>query len=104
MVPVMPSMGVGVMVGVGVAVGGGVAVAVGLGRGVAVLYVHALNPYGFSHIRRATHENADLGVAGRVFEERFRDPFGAQRVARHQHDRGDLSGRGGDVSAHGRSH
>ena len=27
---------------------------------VAVLYVHALNPYGFSHIRRATHENVDL--------------------------------------------
>jgi hypothetical protein len=31
-----------------------------LQRGVAVLYVHALNPYGFSHIRRATHENVDL--------------------------------------------
>jgi len=30
------------------------------GRGVAVLYIHALNPYGFSHIRRATHENVDL--------------------------------------------
>jgi hypothetical protein len=30
------------------------------GRGVAVLYVHALNPYGFSHIRRTTHENVDL--------------------------------------------
>ena len=29
-------------------------------RGVSVLYVHALNPYGFSHIRRATHENVDL--------------------------------------------
>lgn len=29
-------------------------------HGVAVLYVHALNPYGFSHIRRATHENVDL--------------------------------------------
>jgi hypothetical protein len=29
-------------------------------RGVAVLYVHALNPYGFSHIRRVTHENVDL--------------------------------------------
>ena len=28
--------------------------------GVAVLYVHALNPYGFSHIRRVTHENVDL--------------------------------------------
>ena len=28
--------------------------------GVAVLYIHALNPYGFSHVRRATHENVDL--------------------------------------------
>lgn len=28
--------------------------------GVAVLYIHALNPYGFSHMRRATHENVDL--------------------------------------------
>jgi hypothetical protein len=27
---------------------------------VAVLYVHALNPYGFSHVRRVTHENVDL--------------------------------------------
>jgi hypothetical protein len=27
---------------------------------VAVLYLHAINPYGFSHIRRATHENVDL--------------------------------------------
>lgn len=29
-------------------------------QGVAVLYVHALNPHGFSHIRRVTHENVDL--------------------------------------------
>ena len=28
--------------------------------GVAVLYVHALNPYGFSYLRRTTHENVDL--------------------------------------------
>ena len=27
---------------------------------VAVLYVHALNPFGFSHVRRATHENVDI--------------------------------------------
>jgi Protein of unknown function (DUF2817) len=26
----------------------------------AVLYIHALNPYGFSHIRRVTNENVDL--------------------------------------------
>lgn len=28
--------------------------------GVAVLYIHGLNPYGFSHVRRTTHENVDL--------------------------------------------
>ena len=28
--------------------------------GMAVLYVHALNPYGFSNIRRVTQENVDL--------------------------------------------
>jgi hypothetical protein len=28
--------------------------------GVALLYVHGLNPYGFSHCFRATHENVDL--------------------------------------------
>lgn len=28
--------------------------------GVAVLYIHGLNPHGFSHKRRATHENVDL--------------------------------------------
>ena len=29
-------------------------------RGVTVLYIHGLNPYGFSHLRRTTHENVDL--------------------------------------------
>jgi hypothetical protein len=29
-------------------------------QGVAVLYIHALNPYGFSHLRRVTQENVDL--------------------------------------------
>lgn len=28
--------------------------------GLAVLYIHALNPYGFSHLRRVTNENVDL--------------------------------------------
>lgn len=40
-------------------------------QGVAVLYIHALNPYGFSHIRRATHENVDLN---RNFHD-FRQPL-----------------------------
>ena len=31
-----------------------------LAAGVAVLYVHALNPHGFSFWRRTTHENVDL--------------------------------------------
>jgi hypothetical protein len=31
-----------------------------LDAGVAVLYIHALNPYGFSWCRRATQENVDL--------------------------------------------
>jgi hypothetical protein len=38
--------------------------------GVAVLYVHGLNPYGFSWWRRTTHENVDLN-------RNFRD-FGAE--------------------------
>ena len=28
--------------------------------GVALLFIHALNPYGFSHVRRVTHENVDI--------------------------------------------
>ena len=35
--------------------------------GVAVLYVHALNPYGFSWWRRTTHENVDLNRNFRDF-------------------------------------
>ena len=29
-------------------------------RGIALLFIHALNPHGFSHGRRVTHENVDL--------------------------------------------
>jgi hypothetical protein len=36
--------------------------------GVAVLYVHALNPYGFSWWRRTTHENVDLNRNFRDFK------------------------------------
>ncbi|MFN9744202.1 MAG: M14 family metallopeptidase [Betaproteobacteria bacterium] len=35
--------------------------------GVAVLYIHALNPYGFSWWRRVTHENVDLNRNGLDF-------------------------------------
>ncbi len=37
--------------------------------GVAVLYVHALNPYGFSHLRRVTHENVDLNRNFQAFDQ-----------------------------------
>jgi hypothetical protein len=34
--------------------------AAGLPAGLAVLIIHAINPYGFSWLRRVTHENVDL--------------------------------------------
>lgn len=40
-------------------------------NGVAVLFLHALNPHGFSHSRRVTHENVDLN---RNFQ-RFNQPL-----------------------------
>ncbi|MVQ29829.1 DUF2817 domain-containing protein [Ramlibacter sp. MAH-25] len=50
-------------------------------RGVAVLYVHALNPYGFSHTRRTTHENVDLN---RNFHD-FSRPLPANPAYRELH-------------------
>jgi hypothetical protein len=49
--------------------------------GVAVLYVHALNPYGFSHIRRTTHENVDLN---RNFHD-FSKPLPVNEAYRELH-------------------
>ena len=46
--------------------------------GVAVLYIHALNPYGFSWWRRTTHENVDLN-------RNFRD-FKAEPPANPEYD------------------
>ena len=40
--------------------------------GVAVLYIHALNPYGFSWLRRTTHENVDLNRNFQDFPSRCR--------------------------------
>ena len=37
--------------------------------GIAVLYLHALNPYGFSWWRRTTHENVDLNRNFRDFHQ-----------------------------------
>lgn len=42
--------------------------------GVAVLYVHALNPYGFSWIRRTTQENVDLNRNWQDFDHRDGGP------------------------------
>jgi hypothetical protein len=36
-------------------------------QGVALLFIHALNPYGFSYTRRVTHENVDLNRNGLDF-------------------------------------
>jgi hypothetical protein len=52
--------------------------AVAQAAGVAVLYIHALNPYGFSWWRRTTHENVDLN-------RNFRD-FAAPPPANDRYD------------------
>ncbi len=49
--------------------------------GVAVLYIHALNPYGFSHLRRVTHENVDLN---RNFQN-FSQPLPVNEAYRELH-------------------
>jgi Protein of unknown function (DUF2817) len=49
--------------------------------GVAVLYLHALNPYGFSHWRRVTHENVDLN---RNFQD-FSKPLPVNSAYRDVH-------------------
>ena len=50
-------------------------------RGVAVLYIHALNPYGFSHLRRVTQENVDLN---RNFQD-FSKPLPVNEAYRELH-------------------
>ena len=50
--------------------------------GTAVLYIHALNPFGFSHIRRTTHENVDLN---RNFQD-FNQPLPDNVAYRALHD------------------
>jgi len=49
--------------------------------GVAVLYIHALNPHGFSHVRRTTHENVDLN---RNFQD-FSRPLPVNSAYRELH-------------------
>ena len=50
--------------------------------GVAVLYIHALNPHGFSYARRTTHENVDLN---RNFQD-FTRPLPVNEAYREVHD------------------
>lgn len=50
-------------------------------QGVAVLYLHALNPFGFSHVRRTTHENVDLN---RNFQD-FSKPLPVNEAYRTVH-------------------
>lgn len=50
-------------------------------NGVALLFIHALNPYGFSHIRRTTHENVDLN---RNFQD-FGTPLPVNEAYRELH-------------------
>jgi hypothetical protein len=50
--------------------------------GVAVLYIHALNPWGFSYFGRATHENVDLN---RNFHD-FGQPLPVNAGYRDLHD------------------
>ncbi len=40
-----------------------------LDAGVALLYIHGLNPYGFSWLRRTTHENVDLNRNFQDFDQ-----------------------------------
>jgi hypothetical protein len=53
--------------------------------GVAVLYVHALNPYGFSWVRRTTQENVDLNRNWQDFDSAAPLPrnAGYEEIARH---------------------
>ena len=50
--------------------------------GVTVVHVHAVNPYGFSHIRRVTHENVDLN---RNFQD-FSQPLPTNPAYLELHD------------------
>jgi hypothetical protein len=51
-------------------------------KGIAVLYIHGLNPYGFSHLRRTTEDNIDLN---RNFHD-FAEPLPVNDGYREIHD------------------
>ena len=51
--------------------------------GVAVLYVHGLNPYGFSWWRRVTHENVDLNRNWHDFSQPLPQNTAYETIAHH---------------------
>lgn len=50
--------------------------------GVAVVYLHGLNPFGFSHWRRTTHENVDLNRNWHNFDQPLPDNPAYDELAR----------------------
>ena len=50
-------------------------------QGVAVLYIHALNPHGFSHVRRVTHENVDINRNFQDFSQALPDNPAYREIA-----------------------
>ncbi len=51
--------------------------------GVAVLYIHGLNPYGFSWWRRTTHENVDLNRNWQDFSKALPHNAAYEEIAHH---------------------
>ncbi len=49
--------------------------------GVAVLFIHALNPFGFSHLRRVTNENVDLNRNFVDFKQALPHNAGYEEIA-----------------------
>jgi hypothetical protein len=49
-------------------------------RGIAVVHVHALNPYGFSHMGRTTHENVDINRNFHDFAQALPDNAGYREL------------------------
>lgn len=78
-------------------------------RGVAVLYVHALNPYGFSHLRRTTHENVDLNRNFQDFSrplpvnEGYRELHALALPAQWPPSEGNRAALAGYIEAHGQA-
>ena len=77
--------------------------------GVAVLYIHGLNPYGFSWWRRTTHENVDLNRNFRDFaapapaNDRYDELAELIVPATWPPDAANLAGIAAFVAAHGES-